>query len=51
MLHSSYGQDYRNEFLRSGELYCSICGHLSDGIQFKKGYICNKCLEYVKALK
>ena len=28
---------------------CSICGSTGSGIEFKKGYVCEECLKYIKA--
>ena len=28
---------------------CSICGNTGRGIEFRSGYVCEECLEYIKA--
>ena len=27
---------------------CSICGSHDNGFNFKRGYVCESCLEYIK---
>lgn len=27
---------------------CSICGEAGNGIKFKTGYVCEKCLNYIR---
>ena len=30
------------------DIRCSICGELRRGIVFKKGYVCENCLKYIR---
>ncbi len=39
---------YYPEIICAAEMPCSLCGQHSE-LQFKHGFVCEDCLEYVKA--
>jgi hypothetical protein len=51
MSHLFESINQTNEIPITGELFCTICGCIGDGILFKKGYLCDKCILYVKTYR
>jgi hypothetical protein len=50
MMHLNYKNGSDKESHKTGELYCTLCGRLSHGMDFKNGHICDNCLKFVKTL-